>query len=134
MYRSHIGPQHAPHKAASTADIDAVVVVVFVAPANTPVVIAPVVPEAAANAAATAVPDDVVWHFISMGTKTDDTQKHLFVVRLMRDDAVWFIVNIGTYYDWSSQCACIILSIYFFDYLHIQFSIAFCWNTHGEVV
>lgn len=81
MYRSHIGPQHAPHKAASTADIDAVVVAVFVAPAATVVVIiVPAVPEtaasaaAAAAAAATAVPDDVVWHFISMGTKTDDTQ------------------------------------------------------------
>lgn len=69
MYRSHIGPQHAPHIAASTADIDAVVVAVFVAPAATAVAI--ILPAAAT---ATAVPDDVVWHFISMGTKTDDTQ------------------------------------------------------------
>lgn len=52
MYRSHIGPQHAPHKAASTADIDGGVVVCMV--------VASVVDD-----------DDVVWHFISIGTKHD---------------------------------------------------------------
>lgn len=69
MYRSHIGPQHAPHKAASTADIDAVVDVVWTTAAAPAITAAP-----AADIAVDSDDDDVVWHFISMGTKTDDTK------------------------------------------------------------
>lgn len=47
MYRSEIGQQHEPHRAASTADI------------------------AAAAGIDNVSGDDVVWHFISTGTETN---------------------------------------------------------------